>query len=86
MSWLFASGAQSFSFSPSNKYSGLISFRIDWFDLPAVHGTRKGLLQHHSSIASVLQLSHLYGPTLTSVHDYCKNYSFDYTDRPLLAK
>ena len=57
MSWLFASAAQSFSFSPSNKYSGLISFRIDWFDLPAVQGTLKGLLQHHSSIASVLQLS-----------------------------
>ena len=44
----------SFSISPSNKYSGLISFRIDWFDLLAVHGTLKSLLQHHSSIASVL--------------------------------
>ena len=44
----------SFSISPSNKYSGLISFRIDWFDLLAVQGTLKSLLQHHSSKASVL--------------------------------
>ena len=46
----------SFSISPSNEYSGLISFRIDWFDL-AVRGTLKSLLQHHSSKASILQLS-----------------------------
>ena len=44
----------SFSFSPSNKYSGLISFRMDWLDLLAVQGTLKSLLQHHSSKASVL--------------------------------
>ena len=44
----------SFSFSPSNEYSGLISFRIDWFDLLAVQGTLKSLLQHHSSKASIL--------------------------------
>ena len=58
----------SFSISPSNEYSGLISFRIDWFDLLAVQGTLKSLLQHHSSKASVLrrsaffivQLSHTY--------------------------
>ena len=58
----------SFSISPSNEYSGLISFRIDWFDLLAVQGTLKSLLQHHSSKASVLwcsaffmvQLSHPY--------------------------
>ena len=43
----------SFSISPSNKYSGLISFRIDWFDLLAVQGTLKNLLQHHSSKASI---------------------------------
>ena len=43
-----------FSFSPSNKYSGLISFRIDWFDLFAVQGTLKSLLQHYSSKASIL--------------------------------
>ena len=47
----------SFSISPSNEYSGLISFRIDWFDLPAVQGTLKNLLQHHSSKASILQCS-----------------------------
>ena len=47
----------SFSISPSNEYSGLISFRIDWFDLLAVRGTLKSLLQHHSSKASVLQCS-----------------------------
>ena len=58
----------SFSISPSNKYSGLISFRIDWLDLLAVQGTLKSLLQHHSSKASklrcsaffIVQLSHPY--------------------------
>ena len=45
------------SISPSNEYSGLISFRIDWLDLPAVQGTLKSLLQHHSSKASILQCS-----------------------------
>jgi len=44
----------SFSISPSNEYSGLISFRIDWFDLLAVHGTLKSLLQRHNSKTSVL--------------------------------
>ena len=47
----------SFSFSPSNQYSGLISFRMDWFDLLAVPGTLKSLLQHHSSKASILRHS-----------------------------
>ena len=46
-----------FSISPSNEYSGLISFRIDWFDLLAVQGALKSLLQHHSSKASILWLS-----------------------------
>ena len=46
-----------FSISPSNEYSGLISFSIDWFDILAVQGTLKGLLQHHSSKASILQCS-----------------------------
>ena len=61
----------SFSISPSNEYSGLISCRIDWFDLLAVQGTLKSLCQHHSSKASILQhsaffivqLSHLYMTT-----------------------
>ena len=67
-----------FSIGPSNQYSGLISFRIDWLNLLAVQGTHKSLLQHHSSKASVLrcsaffvvQLSHLYmtnGKTITLV-------------------
>ena len=47
----------SFSISPSNEYSGLISFRMDWLDLLAVQGTLKGLLQHHSSKASILRHS-----------------------------
>ena len=61
----------SFSISPSNEYSGLNSYRIDWFDLLAVQGTLKSLLQHHGSKASILhhsaffmvQLSHLYMTT-----------------------
>ena len=47
----------SFSISPSNEHSGLISFRMDWFDLLAVQGTLKNLLQHYSSKASILQCS-----------------------------
>ena len=67
----------SFSISPSNEYSGLISFRIDWLDLLAVQGTRKSLLQHHGSKTSILRCSILYSSTLTSIHDYWKNHSFD---------
>ena len=68
----------SFRISSLNEYSGLISFRMDWLDLLAVQGTLKSLLQHHSSKASIfLLLSLLYGPTLTSVHDYWKKHSFD---------
>ena len=59
MSQFFASGSQSWSFnfsiSPSNEYSGLISFRIDWLDLLAVPGILKSLLQHHSSKASFIE-------------------------------
>ena len=80
MSQLFTSGGQnwsfSFSISPSNEYSGLISFRIAWFDLLAIQGTLKSLLQHHCLKASVpqcsaffmVQLSHSYmttGKTIT---------------------
>ena len=76
MSQFFALGGQniescSFSISLSNEYTGLISFRIDWFDILAVQGTLKSLLQHHSSKASILrrsaffmvQLSHPYMTT-----------------------
>ena len=80
--WVFSKGSVlrirwpkcwsfSFSISPSNEYSGLISFRMDWFDLLAVQGTLKNLLQHHSLKASIfwrsaffmVQLSHLYMTT-----------------------
>ena len=67
----------SFSISPSNEYSGLISFRIDWLDLLGVQGTLKSLLQHHSSKASILQLSSFFIVQLSSIHDYWKNHSFD---------
>ena len=71
----------SFSISPSNGYSGLTSFRMNWLDLLAVQGTLKSLLQHHSLKASILQCSaFFYCPALTSLHDYGKNHSFDYRD------
>ena len=70
----------SFSISHSNAYSGLISFRIDWFDLLSVQGTLKSLLQYQFKSISSLALSLLYGPTLTSIHDYWKNHSFCYMD------
>ena len=74
MSWFFMSGEQSIGASASapvlpKKYSELISFRIDWFDLLAVQGTLKSLLQKiNSSVFSIV-----YAPTLTSIHDYWKN-------------
>ena len=71
----------SVSISPSNEYSGPISFRMDWFDLLAVPGTRQEsppTPQFKSINCSVLSL--LYIPTLTSIHDYWKNHSFDYMD------
>ena len=58
----------SFSISPSNEYSGLISFRIKWFDLLAVQGTLKSLLQHHSSKPSILRLSAFF--TVKLSHPY----------------
>ena len=65
----------SFSISPSNVYSGLISFRMDWLDLLAVQGTLKSLLQHHSSKASILPHSAFFMAQLS--HDHWKNHSFD---------
>ena len=62
----------SFSISPSNEYSGLICFRMDWLDLLAVQGTLKSLLQQHSSKASILWCSVLFIVQLTSIHDYWK--------------
>ena len=79
----------SFSIILSNEYSGLISFRVDWFDLLEVQGTqessptpqfksinsKKKIKKHHSSVLNLL-----YGPTLISIHDYWKSHSFDYMD------
>ena len=70
-------GSFSFIISPSNEYSGLISFRIDWFDLHAVEGTLKSSPTPQFKSISSSALSLLYGPTLTSIHDYWKNHSFD---------
>ena len=66
----------SFSISPSNEYSGLISFRIDWFDLFAVEGTLESSTSQFKSISSSVP-SFLYSPTLTSIHGYWKNHSLD---------
>ena len=69
----------SLSISPSSEYSGLISFRIDWFDL-AVHGISRVFSKITIQSINSLAFSLPYGPTLTSVHDYWKNCSFDYMD------
>ena len=71
----------SFSISPSNEYSGLISFRIDWFDLLAVQRTLKSLLQHQSSKASVFQCSVFFMVQLSHLYITAGNaHSFDYMD------
>ena len=72
----------SFSISPSNEYSGLISLRTDWLDLLAVQGSLSSILQHHSLKASILwcSVSLVYDPTVTAVYDYWRNHSFDYMD------
>ena len=67
----------SFSISPSNEYSGLISFRMDWLDLLAVQGTLKSLLQRHSSKASILRCSAFFIVQRIFIHDYWKNHSFN---------
>ena len=84
MRQFFASGGQSTEFELQHQSfwwtPGLISFRMDWFDLLEVQGTLKSL-QHHSSKVIILWRSGLfYCPALTSIHDYWKNHSFDYTD------
>ena len=70
----------SFSISPSNEYSELISFRMDWFDLLAAQGLSRVFSNTTVQSINSLALSFLYGPTLTSIHDYWKNHSFDYMD------
>jgi len=78
MNWFFASGGQSsgklYDTSPSNEYPGLISFRIDWFDLLAVQGTFKSHLQHHSLKASILQDSVFFMVQLS--HPYMNVFGF----------
>ena len=66
-----------FRISPSNEYSGLIAFGIDWLDLLTVQGTLKSLLQHHSSKASMLQHSAFFMVQLSHLYEYWKNHSFD---------
>ena len=70
--WSFSS-----SISLSNEYSGPISFRMDWLDLLAVQGTLKSSPTPHFKSINSLVLSFPYGPTLTSIHDYWKNHSFN---------
>ena len=67
----------SFSINPSNEYSGLISFRTDWFDLLSLQGTLESspIPQFKTTNSSLLIFP--YSPTLTSIHDYWKNHSFD---------
>ena len=67
----------SFSISPSSEYSGLISFRMDWLDLLAVQGTLESSPTPQFKSICSSALSFLYSPTLTSVHVYWKNHSFD---------
>ena len=67
----------SFSISPSNEYSGLISFRMDWLDLLAVQGTLKRLLQHHSSKASILRCSAFFIVQLSHPYRTTGKTSFD---------
>ena len=67
----------SFSISPSNEYSGLIFFRIDWFDLLAVQGTLKSLLQNLSSKHQFCSAQLSLWANSHSIHDYWKNHSFD---------
>ena len=66
-----------FRISSSNEYSGLISFRMDWFDLLAVQGTLESFLASQFESTSSLIFSFLYSPTLTSIHYHWKNHSLD---------
>jgi len=75
----------SFSISPSNEYSGLISFRMDWVDLPAVQGTLKSLLQHHRSKTSILR-AQLYLWFNSHIHTWLLEKPYLWSDRPLSEK
>ena len=85
MSPLLASGGLSIgdSASASDDYSGLLTFRIDWFDLLGLISRKSQesfLTPHTVQKHQFLALSFLYSPTFTSIHDWWKNHSFDYTD------
>ena len=82
MSQLFPSKYQSFSFniSPSNEYSGLISLKIDWFDLSAVQGNQKSCPASQFESINSLALCLLHSLTLTTVCDNWEDHSLDYTD------
>ena len=67
----------SLSISPSNEYSGLISFRMDWLDLLAIQGTQESSPTPQFKSINSLPLSFLYGPPLTSTHDYWENNTLD---------
>ena len=89
MSRIFTSGGQSIKASASAsilyEYSGLISFRVDWFDLLAVQGTLKSLLQHHSSKASILQRSAFFMVQLS--HPYMTTgKTIAFTRQPFVGK
>ena len=85
MSQFFTSGGQStsfsFSISPSNEYSGLISFRMDWLDVLAVQGTLKSLLQHHDSKASILWRSVQFSSVAQSGPTLCNQASLSITSQ-----
>ena len=70
----------SFNIRPSNEHSGLICFRMDWFDLLAMQGTQESSPKSQFRNINSSALSFLYSPTLTSIHDYWKDHSFDCMD------
>ena len=74
-----------FNISPSNEYSGMISFRMDWLDLLSVRDSKESSPTPQFKSINSSALSFLYSPTLTSIHDYWKNHNFDYMD-PSSAK
>ena len=76
----------SLSISPSNEYSGLISFRMDWFDLLADQGTLKSLPQHHNWKHQFFGTQPSLWSNSTSGHDYWENQSLDYTDLYIVGK
>ena len=75
----------SFSISPSNEYSRLISIRMDWLDLLAAQGTLKSLLRHHSSKASILQCSAFFRVQLSHPYTYTYTYTYNLTSHNVIS-